>query len=164
MQHIKEKIDNLLDKVLIVIESLIAMISTVVLVGLLVVEVYRIFSDPAGYFTAADAVTEFLQTMLTIVVGLEFVKLLMHLTPSNILEVLIMAISRSIIVSHGGATETLLNILCIVALFAAKRFLISRSELHKEIGDDTSDAHRHHRGHRKHKPKSEPQQDSVSTQ
>lgn len=150
MHIVKEKIDAAIEKMLVVLEAVIAVVSIVVLTGLLCVEISHIFTDPFGYFGTEDAVSEYLHNMLTIVVGLEFVKLLMHLTPANILEVLIMAISRGIIVSHGDSLENLLSIACIVALFAAKRYLIPRSELHKAM-DDEEPAPRHHRSHRKHK-------------
>lgn len=153
MHEVKEKIDKALGKFLILLETAIAIFSTVVLVGLLVVEVYHICTEPGAFLSGEDAVTDYLHHMLTIVVGLEFVKLLMHLTPANILEVLIMAMSRGIIVSHGDALENLLSILCIVALFAAKRFLIPRSELHKEMDEEVQEPH-HHRGPRRNKHKS----------
>lgn len=131
----KEIIDGLLEKALSVLETVIAAISVIVLIGVLAVEIWQIFSNPSFLLAGDDAVMEFLHQMLNIVVGLEFVKLLMHLTPATILEVLIMAISRSIIVSHGSAVDNVLGILCIAGLFAVKRFLISKSELNKELDE-----------------------------
>lgn len=152
MHKLKGKIDYVLEKALILVETLIAIISTVILVGLLVVELYHIFTDPAAFFGGKDPVTDYLHHMLTIVIGLEFVKLLMHLTPANILEVLTMAISRGIIVNHGTALENLLSIACIIGMFAARRFLIPRAELHKELDEEVPE-HHHHRGQRRHKHK-----------
>ena len=163
MHEIKERIDRVIEKVLIVIETIIAIFSVLVLSGLLVEMIHHILSDPAAFMSGEDAVSDYLHHMLTIVIGLEFVKLLMHLTPANILEVLIMAISRGIIVSHGTAVDNLLSIVCIVALFAAKRFLIPRAELHKGIDEEVQE-HHHHRGHRKHKHKHEEPKHEESTQ
>lgn len=156
MHEIKERIDQVIEKVLIIIETIIAIFSVLVLGGLLVEMIHHILSDPAAFISGEDAVSDYLHHMMTIVIGLEFVKLLMHLTPANILEVLIMAISRGIIVSHGTAVDNLLSIVCIVALFAAKRFLIPRAELHKGIDEEVQE-HHHHRGHRKHRHKHEDQ-------
>lgn len=155
MHEVKEKIDKVIEKVLIVIETIIAIFSVVVLVGLLVDMIHHICTDPGAFLAGEDAVSDYLHHMLTIVIGLEFVKLLMHLTPANILEVLTMAISRGIIVSHGSAIDNLLSIACIIAMFAARRYLIPKAELHKEIDDDTPEPHHHHRGHRKNKHKQE---------
>ena len=163
MHEIKERIDRVIEKVLIVIETIIAIFSVLVLSGLLVEMIHQILSNPTAFMSGEDAVSDYLHHMLTIVIGLEFVKLLMHLTPANILEVLIMAISRGIIVSHGTAVDNLLSIVCIVALFAAKRFLIPRAELHKGIDEEVQE-HHHHRGHRKHKHKHEEPKHEESTQ
>lgn len=152
MHKLKEKIDHILEKVLILLETLIAIITTIIMVGLLVVELYHIVHDPGAFFAGEDAVTDYLHHMLTIVIGLEFVKLLMHLTPANILEVLTMAISRGIIVNHGTAVENLLSIACIIGMFAARRFLIPKAELHKGLDEEIPE-HHHHRGHRRSKNK-----------
>ncbi len=135
MISFKKKLDTILEKGLLVLESLIALISIFVLVGLLVIYLIRICNTP-GYFLQEDAVHQFLQELLSIVIGLEFVKLLMHMTPANILEVLIMAIARHIVVGHSDSLDTLLSILCIIALFAAKRYLIPRAEFHMELEDE----------------------------
>ena len=162
MHKVKEKIDHVLEKVLIVIETVIAIFSVLVLGAQLVELVRHICAEPAAFLSGEDAVTDYLHHMLNIVIGLEFVKLLMHLTPANILEVLTMAISRGIIVSHGSAIDNLLSIVCIVALFAARRYLIPRAELHKGIDEEVSEPH-HHRGPRKskHKHDHDPAKDPV---
>ena len=144
MNEIKHKIDQLIEKFLILLETLIAIASMVVLVGLLVMEFGHIFTD-LSFFHKDDAVSHFLHEILSIVIGLEFVKLLMHLTPANILEVLTMAIARGIIVNHGTAVDNLLSIACIIGMFAARRYLIPRNELYQEMDE----AH-HHTG-RKHR-------------
>ena len=152
MLILKEKIDKRLARILITLETIIAIFTVFVMICLLVQEVWVMFSDPSHLMNAENSVTTYLHHMLDIVIGLEFVKLLMHLTPGNILEVLTMALSRGIIVNHGSAVENLLSIACIIGLFAAKRFLIPRAELNKEM-DETAPEPHHHRGHRKHKHK-----------
>lgn len=164
MHEVKEKIDKVIEKILIVIETIIAIFSVFVLVGMLADMIVHICTKPSAFMAGEDAVSEYLHHMLTIVIGLEFVKLLMHLTPANILEVLTMAISRGIIVSHGSAIDNLLSIACIIAMFAARRFLIPKAELHKEIDDDTPEPHHHHRGHRKHKHKPEDHKEPAQPQ
>ena len=154
MHEMKEKIDKRLGNILILLETIIAIFSVLVLVGLLIEHVWYVVCHPEHLLEAENAVTTYLHHMLDIVIGLEFVKLLMHLTPGNILEVLTMALSRDIIVNHGSAVENLLSIACIIGLFAAKRFLIPRAELNKEM-DEAVPEHHHHRGHRKHKHKHE---------
>ena len=156
MHELKEKIDKKLGSALMFLETLIAIFSVLVLVGLLVEHVWFVICNPDHLLGAENSVTTYLHHMMDIVIGLEFVKLLMHLTPGNILEVLTMALSRGIIVNHGSAVENLMSISCIIALFAAKRYLIPRAELNKEM-DETAPEPHHHRGHRKHKHKHEEQ-------
>ena len=112
-----------------ILEYVIAVVTMLVLVGLLGVEVYKMFTAD-GYFYEADT---YLHNILTIVVGLEFVRMLINMTPANTLEVLIVAIARQVIVAHSDAISNIVCVLCIGGLFAIRRFLISKSDLKKEI-------------------------------
>ena len=116
-----------------ILEYLIAVMTIVVLVGLLVVEVNKMFTVD-GYFASADV---YLHNILTIVVGLEFVRMLINLTPANTLEVLIVAIARQVIVDHSDSISNIACVLCIGGLFAIRKFLISRSDFKKELSEDT---------------------------
>ena len=110
------------------IEQVIAMITIVVLVAALVLELYEMFCT--GSF--ADTST-YLHSILTIVVGLEFVRMLLDTTPANVLEVLTVAITRHVILSHGDPLSNVASIACIAGLFAIRRFLIRRNELKEEM-------------------------------
>lgn len=138
-KSLKENFDLSISRILILLENTISVISVCVLTFMLLFEFLGIFADPMAYLTSTDAVANYLHEMLNIVVGLEFVKLLMHLTPANILEVLTMAISRSIIVSHGNATDNLIGIACIVMLFATRRYLIPKQDLHHGMAEDVEE-------------------------
>ena len=70
----------------------------------------------------------FLASALTLVVGLEFVKLLCQHTPENLIEVLMLAISRQMVVEHLDTFQMLLGVLSIVALLAAKKYLTDMSK------------------------------------
>ncbi|MBE6644797.1 MAG: hypothetical protein E7612_05385 [Ruminococcaceae bacterium] len=116
-----------------VLEYLIASLTLIVLVGLLGFEIYKMFTVD-GYFTSADT---YLHNILTIVVGLEFVRMLINLTPANTLEVLIVAIARQVIVSHESSLSNIACVLCIGGLFAIRKFLISKTDFKKELSEDT---------------------------
>ena len=118
-----------------ILEYLIATLTLVVLIGLLGVELYKMFTVE-GYFASADT---YLQNILTIVVGLEFVRMLINLTPANTLEVLIVAIARQVIVSHESSLSNIACVLCIGGLFAIRKFLISKSDFKKELSEDAPD-------------------------
>ena len=113
------------------LEYLIAFLTLAVLVGLIGYEVYKMFSTE-GYFASADT---YLQNILTIVVGLEFVRMLINLTPANTLEVLIVAIARQVIVDHSGSVNNIVCVLCIGGLFAIRKFLIPKKDLSRELSE-----------------------------
>ena len=113
------------------LEYAIAIITLAVLVGYLGYEIYCMFAVD-GYF---DSANNYLQNILTIVVGLEFVRMLINLTPANTLEVLIVAIARQVIVNHESDLSNIICVVCISGLFAIRKFLISRHDLKKELSD-----------------------------
>ena len=119
-----------------ILEYTIAILTMLVLVGMLILEVYRIFTQD-GYF---DTTNTYLHNILNIVVGLEFVRMLINLTPANTLEVLIVAISRQVIVNHNDPLSNIACVLCIGGLFAFRKFLISKSDFKKELSEDTPDS------------------------
>ena len=121
--------EHLFRRVLHVLERIIAIITLIALVGALGIEVYHMVTD-GGYF--AD-VNHMLHNLLTIVVGMEFVRMLIDTTPANILEVLTVAITRHVVLSHDDPWSNVASIACIAALFAVRRFLIRRSELKEEM-------------------------------
>lgn len=114
-----------------ILEYVIAVMTMLVLVGLLVLEVYNMFAVD-GYFDRADT---YLHNILTIVVGLEFVRMLINMTPANTLEVLIVAIARQVIVDHTDPLSNIACVLCIGGLFAIRRFLISKTDFKKELSE-----------------------------
>ena len=113
-----------------VIERIIAVITILALLGALGMEVIHMLSTGAHYF---EDVNHMLHNLLTIVVGLEFVRMLIDTTPSNILEVLTVAITRHVVLSHENPWANVASIGCIAALFAVRRYLIRRSELKEEL-------------------------------
>jgi uncharacterized membrane protein (DUF373 family) len=122
---------KIVNKLVHVLEYAIAIMTLLVLLGLLGFEIYRMFTID-GYFGDAN---EYLHNILTIVVGLEFVRMLINLTPANTLEVLIVAIARQVIVNHDDPLSNIACVICIGGLFAIRKFLISRHDLKKELSE-----------------------------
>ena len=126
-----KKINNIIHKTVHIIEYAIAIMSILALVGLLAFEVYEMFTVD-GYFLDSNT---YLKNILTIVVGLEFVRMLINLTPANTIEVLIVAIARQVIVNHDNAINNIVCVLCIGGLFAIRKFLIPKSNLKLELSE-----------------------------
>ena len=125
-------VDHLFRRALHIIERVIAIITIVALLAALGLEIYEMFTE-VGYFRD---VNHMLHGLLTIVVGLEFVRMLIDTTPNNILEVLTVAITRHVILSHENPWANVASIGCIAALFAIRRYLIRRNELKEELVDE----------------------------
>lgn len=123
-------VEHLFRRVLHVMEQVIAAITMLALVGAVALEIYHMLTSGGSYF--AD-VSHMLHNLLTIVVGLEFVRMLIDTTPANILEVLTVAITRHVVLSHDDPWSNLACIACIGGLFAIRRYLIRRSELREDM-------------------------------
>ena len=128
--HRDSVMDHTLRWVLHYIERFIAVVTILALLGALGLELVHMVTSGAAYFSNVESM---LHHILTIVVGLEFVRMLIDTTPTNILEVLTVAITRHVVLSHDDPRSNVACIACIAGLFAIRRFLIRRSELKEEI-------------------------------
>ena len=126
-----KKHETIIHKVLHILERIIAFITLGVMLFMLGLEIYKMFTT-AEYFATMDT---FLQNILTIVVGLEFVRMLIDMTPANTIEVLIVAIARQVILTHNNPWANLASIVCIAGLFATRHFLIPKKELTVELSE-----------------------------
>ena len=123
------RVEHIYRRILHVIERIIATVTILVLIAALGIELYQMASVE-GYL--AD-INLYLHNILTIVVGLEFVRMLIDTTPASILEVLTVAITRHVILSHDNYWSNVACVACIAGLFAIRRFLIPRGELKEEM-------------------------------
>lgn len=128
-KHDVGKVEHFYRRVLHILELVIAAVSIIVLLIALGLEVYRMITV-SEYFSSIHT---FLHNILTIVVGLEFVRMLIDMTPANTLEVLIMATARHIIMNHDNQWTLLIGIVCIAILFATRRFLIPRNQMTEDL-------------------------------
>ena len=137
-----KKTEKIIRKILHLLEGIIAILTLVVMVGMVGMEVYKMITVE-GYFMD---IHNYLHNILTIVVGLEFVRMLIDMTPANTLEVLIVAIARQVIISHDDPISNVCCVLCIAGLFATRHFLIPKNEMTIEMSEvapeeETADTH-----------------------
>ena len=135
---INKKNETIIHRVLHILECIIAYMTLAVLVGMLVVELYKIVVDVEKMFTVTDyfiSLDTYLKNILTIVVGLEFVRMLIDMTPANTIEVLIVAIARQVILNHDNPLSNLACVVCIAGLFATRRYLIPKKEMTIELSE-----------------------------
>lgn len=122
----KKDIQDRVYKLAICIETFFAIVIAIVIV-LLAVKLITIIFQP-GFFVDEESFSNFLKNALGLVVGVEFVKMLVRHTMDNVVEVLIFAISRHLIVYHLEIWEILIGVLCMAILFAIRKFLVVSSD------------------------------------
>ena len=101
------------------------LLSIIVLVAILISSVSLVWELGIfnGEFIAPDKLDAFLGQALGLVVGVEFIKMLIRHTPGAVIEVLLFAIARQLIVYHTSTLETLIGILAVGCAFAIRKFL-----------------------------------------
>ena len=127
-----QKIDRGIRRVLHWMERIIAVVTLLGLTGSLILECYELMIH-GSYVTDLQ---HLLHNLLGIVVGLEFVRMLIDITPANIIEVLAVAITRHVVLAHADPWSNLISVACIAGLFAVRRFLIRPEELREEMVEE----------------------------
>ncbi len=67
---------------------------------------------------------DFLGRTLSLAVGIEFIKMLCEHNADNIVDVLLTAIVRQMVVEHLDSLQTLIGVAAVAILYATKKFLI----------------------------------------
>lgn len=98
-------------------------LSGIVLIGLLF-SIVPLLQWMPGLITDGNEVEvyEFLTRALDIVIGIEFIKMLAKHSPGSVLEVLLYAIARHMIVGHEDAVQNLVSVAAIALIFIIRRF------------------------------------------
>ena len=65
----------------------------------------------------------YLESAMTLAIGIEFVKMLCTHTSETVIEILLFAISRQMIVEHLSTTETIIGVGAIAGLLAIRKYL-----------------------------------------
>ncbi len=131
MERLKKhdhRVEHVFRRILHLIERIIAAVTIIVLVAALGIKFYEML-----WVDKTLDLSSYLHDVLTVVVGLEFVRMLIDTTPASILEVLTVAITRHVILSHDDPWSNLACVACIAGLFAIRRYLIRRHELKEEM-------------------------------
>lgn len=105
--------------------ALAAVLIAAILLGIvgLVMSMGLFHGDPFNY----SDFSVFLSSAFTLVIGIEFVRMLIKHTPGAVVEVLLFAIARQLIVEHAGTWQTLVGVVSIAGVFAVRKFLFSSS-------------------------------------
>ncbi|MBO5564284.1 MAG: transporter [Lachnospiraceae bacterium] len=104
------------------------LLALIVVVALAVCLIPILKEIPQLLISGADeGFRHFLRQLLDLVIGIEFVKMLIKHTPSSVLEVMAFAIARHMVVTETSALEDLVAVLSIGAIFLIRRYSYIRS-------------------------------------
>ena len=111
------------------------LLSGLVLIGLLLSVVPLIRWMPGLLFDGNEAeIRTFLERSLDIVIGIEFIKMLAKHSPGSVLEVLLYAIARHMIVGHEDAVQNLVSVGAIALIFIIRKYFFVPSFGYKMPG------------------------------
>ena len=124
MYYLKIKIPNTIYRIAQLLEILV---SVLVILAILFsfVTIFHQLGLMATNPSDVDGLQSFLSTAFTVVIGIEFLKMLSRHNLSSVVEVLLFAISRQMVIEHTSPAENLLMVAAIAALFLVRKFLFS---------------------------------------
>ena len=70
----------------------------------------------------------FLANVMTFAIGVEFVKMLCRHSAQTVVEVLMFATARQMVVEHMKPSQTLIGVIAIAILFAIRKFLMTEDD------------------------------------
>lgn len=122
----KRKLNDIIYTISRYTEIVLSAVMLFVIILLIVPMVYNFVSLPLLGITP-EQFTEFLGNCLTLLIGVEFVKMLAKHTAENLLEVLMFAIARQMVVEHLDMVSTLIGVISIAVIFAVRKYLLLRN-------------------------------------
>lgn len=116
------------DWIEMITEVLEIAVAVIVLCGF-VISVIPLLRDMPGLIENNNAYTfhVFLEHAFNLVIGIEFIRMLIRHTPGSALEVLLFAIARHIVLDGSSGMELLLGVASIAGIFAVRKFLYVHS-------------------------------------
>lgn len=121
-QPFHKKINDTIIKIARYIEIFMSCVITIVIIIMMVNLIVNL-PETLSSTIEQDAFTQFLSSALSLVVGIEFVKMLCNYTPETVIEVLMLATARQMVVEHLNSMDTLIGTFAIAVLFGIRKFL-----------------------------------------
>ena len=131
----KRKLNEIIYTISRYTEIVLSAVMLLVIITLIIPMIYNFVSIPLLDITP-EQFTQFLGNALTLLIGVEFVKMLAKHTAENLLEVLMFAIDRQMVVEHLNMTETLIGVIAIAIIFTIRKYLLLKNSNDKEKSYD----------------------------
>ena len=104
------------------LETIIGILLTII-IGILVIYLIGDIKSVVGINSGIESFNDYLALAFNLVIGIEFIKMLCKHTPETVIEVLLFAIARKLIVEHTSTIENFIGIISIGILFATRKYL-----------------------------------------
>ncbi len=119
-----ERAKFLIKKLTYYIEFMLAMFIVIsVIVGMVDLIGYIVLIYKTNPIDTYEVFQKFLGHVLLLVVGIELVAMLVFHSPSKVIEVLLYAVARKLIIGNQGMLDFIVGIAAIAAIFAIRKFL-----------------------------------------
>lgn len=119
-----EKVKAGIRKVTFYLEFLLALfIIAAVIIGMVDLIRYMVLIFNTNPIDTYDLFQKFLGHVLLLVVGVELVIMLVYHSPSSVIEVLLYAVARKLLIGNQGMADFAMGILAIAAIFTIRKFL-----------------------------------------
>lgn len=117
---------NVLKKMMLRVSEYLEIVLAVYLVIVLILVIGRtLVVETPLIFTEGASIHHFLEGSLTLAIAIEFLKLLCMHTPGTLIEVLLFAIARHMIVEHLTPLQNLLIVISIAVLFLIRKYSLT---------------------------------------
>ena len=127
MREKRERLQKFMSDFSYVLELFISCIIAVAVIILCV----RLFGSMVNIamFSGEEKILEpILDRAMILAIGVEFIKMLCRHTPETVIEVLVFAIARQMVIIHKSAAETLVEVIAIAILFGVRKFLLTEKD------------------------------------
>ena len=114
----------------------IELVIAVIMCGVIGIMTFKLLSTAIPNYIMGEKIEieGFLEKVMMLAIGLEFVKMLCKHTPSTVIDVLLFAIARQMIVEHTSTLENLIGIVALAGLFATRKYLLCHfDEIEKRV-------------------------------
>lgn len=128
MDHIHKNILRLLQ----LIETLIAIILSIAILSYCLQMIPTFWKNIINHELNAG-LESIISSVFSLVIGVEFIKMICKPTTDTVVEVLIFTISRSLIVGHPTGLGNFFGVISIVILFTTQKYIFNNSHKEKEL-------------------------------
>lgn len=108
------------------LELILSAILGLVLIGLSLLLFKDVGQSLMSGVDTARFLQDFLSRAMTLAVGVEFIKMLCKQSPGTVIEVLLFAIARQLVVEHGSSLDFLIGVAAVGGLFAVRKYLFTQ--------------------------------------